>query len=373
MSIKYLSSLSDLKDKKVLLRVDLNVPLEDGKISDDFRITKILPTLKFLKEAGAKTIILAHLEDKIEKSLKIVCEELNKYEKVSFIDDMFSDKTDESMSNLKSGDFVLFENLRKWPGEKKNDENFAKKMASFGDIYVNDAFSASHREHASIVGIPKFLPSYAGLLFEKEIYNLSLTFDIKKRPFVFILAGAKFETKLPLVEKFLPVADKIFVLGALANDVYKAKGFEVGTSLVSLGMNFSKIINSNKLVLPIDVVVENSQKNKVEKFVSEVKKDEEMIDVGGGTMKMLKLEIEKSQFVLWNGPLGKFTSGMKDSTAKLGQIIVNSGAFSIVGGGDTVSALNKEDLNKFSFVSTGGGAMLDYLTKETLPGIEALK
>lgn len=373
MALKYLSEIKDLKGKKVLLRLDLNVPIEEGVITDDFRIVKILPTLEFLKNSGAKTIILAHLEDKIEKSLKKVCDKLNQYEKVSFVEDIFSSNAEEIISSLKDGDFLLSENLRKWPGEKNNDSDFSKKLASFGDIYVNEAFSASHRGHASIVGIPKYLPNYAGLLFEKEIKNLSLAFNTDKHPYVFILGGAKFETKLPLVKKFLNKADEVFILGALANDFFKDKGYEVGGSVVAEEkINLDDMINSSKIYLPLDLAVKDGI-NIITRKPNEVLKSEAIIDCGPETISLLKSHINEANFIVWNGPLGKYSDGRKESTKMLGEMIASGKAFSIVGGGDTISGLDKSNLDKFSFLSTAGGAMLSFLIDETLPGIKALE
>jgi phosphoglycerate kinase len=267
------------------------------------------------------------------------------------------------------------ENLRFFEGEKKNDPKFAKELASLADIYVNDAFPVCHREHASIVGVPKLLPSYVGFQLEKEVANLSRAFN-PAHPFLFILGGAKFETKLPLLAKFLDIADQIFVGGALANDLFKAKGFEIGQSLISkTGIDLSAFIKSPKLLLPVDIINQEG----VSKAADSLSLTDKIMDDGPKTLQMLKEKISAAKFILWNGPLGMYEGGYKQPTLELAKIIGEatagtSGVVSIVGGGDTLAAIEElQNQDKFTFVSTGGGAMLDFLAKGTLPGIEALE
>ncbi|MCC2630743.1 MAG: pgk, phosphoglycerate kinase, phosphoglycerate kinase, partial [Candidatus Paceibacter sp.] len=256
-----------------------------------------------------------------------------------------------------------------------NDEDFAKKLAALGKYYVNDAFPVSHRKHASIVGIPKFLPGFLGLQFEEELKNLEKVLN-PKHPFVFILGGAKFDTKLPLVDKFLNIADIVFVGGALANDLYKTRGWKVGRSLVSgSNVNLEKYANNDKILTPQDVIVVNSLGARSIKEATHVGDDDRIMDAGPQTIKLIKMLISQAESVLWNGPLGVYEDGFREPTLQLAEMISESRALSIVGGGDTVAAIQelKMEEDKFDFVSTGGGAMLDYLAQETLPGLEALK
>jgi len=239
-----------------------------------------------------------------------------------------------------------------------NDQVFAKKLSSLGDIYVNDAFSVSHREHASIVSLPKYLPSFAGFQLEEEVKNLSHAFKRPKHPFLFILGGAKFSTKMPLIKKYLKLADNVFIGGALANDFLKAKGVDIGRSLVSdQSFGIKNLLKNKKIILPVDFI----------------KKNEAIIDMGIESVENLGLLIKRSKFILWNGPLGKYEDGGAEATRKILQLVANSKAESIIGGGDTVALVSEMKMEKkFSFVSTGGGATLDFLANGTLPGIKAL-
>ncbi len=373
--MKSIKEIKNLVGKKVIVRVDFNVPILNGKVLDDFRIKKSLSTIEYLHKNKAIVILIAHLGDDKEESLKPVFLKLKKYlPKVIFIDTpILSEKTAIEINGLKEGDIVLMENLRNDEGEKKNSPSFARGISRYGDIYVNDAFSVSHRAHASVVGLPKFLPSYAGLQIEEEIKNLSNVFN-PSHPFLFILGGAKFETKVPLIKKFLRQADDIFIGGALANDFLRARGYEVGTSMVGKkDFQVNTFLKRPNLIIPIDVKVTKENKFSFVKS-DEVKIDECIVDIGPKTIEILKEKIEKAKFILWNGPLGKYENGFGGGTEEVLKIIAKSKAYSVIGGGDTVSLISKLKLeDKFSFVSTGGGATLDFLTKETLPGIKALK
>ncbi len=359
----------DLKGKRVLVRVDFNVPIAGGAITDDFRIKKTLPLIEFLRNAGAKVILVAHLENEENDSLLPIFQYLEKLFPICFIPDFLSEAGKSALSLHEAGEVVLLENIRRYEGEKKNDPEFAEQLADIADVYVNEAFSVSHRSHASIVGVPKFLPHYAGFLLKNEVDNLSKAFK-PVHPFIFILAGAKFETKLPLVEKFLKLADSVFIGGALANDLLKAQGFPVGASLVSdSSIDLSAIAKNPKLILPSDLVLEGK------KLVS---KDgagdaDRILDAGPATIAELKKVIAGAKFVLWNGTLGYCEGGYTEGTESLAKVIVESKAEAVVGGGDTLAAIaDLKIFDKFSFVSTGGGAMLDFLAHETLPGIDAL-
>ncbi len=373
--MKSIKELKSLTGKKVILRADFNVPMKDGKILDDFRIKKVLPTILYLQKKGAKVIIISHIGDKATESLSVVASSLKKsIKEVIFIDTpIFSDETEKRINSLKNGDIVLLENLRRETGEKKNSPSFARALSRYGEIYVNDAFSVSHREHASVVGITKYLPGYAGFQFMLEVENLSKVFT-PKHPFLFILGGAKFETKIPLIKKFLRQADDIYIGGAIANDFFRVKGYEVGTSLVG-EKNFQVplILKAKNLILPLDVEVSKNNKNHFAK-ASEVGVDESIVDVGPESILKLKELINKAEFILWNGPLGKYEAGFGGATEEVLKIISKSKAYSVIGGGDTVALITKLKIeDKLGFVSTGGGATLDFLSKGTLPGIRVLK
>ncbi len=372
--MKLLKEIGAIKGKKVLLRVDFNVPIKDGKIVDDFRIKKALPTILYLQKKGAIVILIAHLGEDGKESLDKVALNLKKYIKnAKFIKTpVLLGETEKELSMLKAGDVVLLENIRREVGEKKNDVSFARGLSRLGDFYVNDAFSVSHREHSSIVGLPKFLPCFAGFQLEDEIKHLSLAFT-PKSPFLFILGGAKFETKIPLIKKFLKHADTVFVAGAIANDFFKEKGYEIGKSLCDEGkFSLKTLMRSDNLVLPMDIEVALGNKKRFIK-PNEVNHEEMIVDVGQKSIEFLKEKIDSAKFILWNGPLGKYELGFGGATEEILKYISKSKAKSIVGGGDTVALVSKLKLEtKLGFVSTGGGATLDFLSKGTLPGIKAL-
>jgi len=340
--MKSILEAGEIKGKKVLVRVDWSVPTRDGKVVNDYQIKKSLPTIEYLRNAGAKIVLISHAEND-EGSLRPIFQHVKQYLSLTFI---------------KPSDLVLLENLRQNSGEKTNSKAYAQELALLGDIYVNEAFPESHREYASIVGIPKLLPSYAGLRLIEEVQRLSSVF-YPKRPFLFILGGAKFDTKLPLLKKFIKIADDIFVGGALANNFFKELDKDIGDSLKSNGnFGLKELLETNKIILPEDTIVE----------------DKKIMDAGPITMENLKSKINNSKLVLWNGPLGSYERGYNVATLQLAKLIAESGNESIVGGGDTLAAIEELNLlDKFSFVSTGGGAMLDFLAAGTLPGIEALK
>lgn len=372
--MKTLTDIQYLEGVKVLTRVDFNVPIQNGVVVDDFRIRMSLPTIQFLTSKNAKVILIAHLEssDGSNNSLKPAADSLVKLGvKVTFVENIRNaSKAIEAMGN---GGCILLNNLRLSEAEKDNEPLFAKELASLADIYVNDAFSVSHRAHASIVGVPKFLPSYAGIQLENEIKHLSKAFN-PTHPFLFILGGAKFETKLPLLQKFLKIADTIFVGGALANDFFKAKGYEVGVSLLSKGnIDFKALLADSKIMIPVDVV----DQDHVNKNADAVSKTDKIMDSGSATIEELKQVIAQSKFILWNGPLGLYENGYQGATLELAKLMsgaTEKGATTIIGGGDTLAAVATVGAQeKFTFISTGGGAMLDFLANGTLVGIQALE
>ncbi len=363
----------DLSGKTVLLRADFNVPIKNGKVEEDYRIEHTLPTINYLQKNGARIILMSHLGDDGSATLAPVAKYLTKFFPTKLEKTLEKDKIS---AILAKNEVVLLENLRGNDGEKKNDLVFAKKLASLADLYVNDAFAVCHRAHASVVGVPKFLPSCAGFRLEKEISNLAKVFK-PKLPFVVILGGIKFQTKIPLIKKLEKNADKIFLGGALANSFYKAKGFEVGQSTAEDEVAYLKpFLKNKKLVLPVDVEVLNKKTNKKAfKKAEEVTKDEMIVDVGSEGLKAIAEGVKKAKTILWNGPFGWFELGYKKGTLEIAKILASSKAFSVVGGGDTLASIKTLKLmDKFGFVSTGGGAMLDFIgSGGNLPGIKALK
>lgn len=365
-----------LTGKRVILRAGLNVPLESGAVRDTFRIEEACKTIEFLQKEGARTIILAYIGRDPHETLKPVYEALRQLLPLTWAGGLVGAETADAASALKDGDVILLENTRSHPGEESNDEDFASTLASYGDIYVNDAFPDSHRAYASIVGIPKYVPSYAGLVFTREYDMLSKAFD-PAHPALFVLGGAKFETKLPLVERFVQKYDHVFIGGAIANDFLKGKGYEVGKSKVSdIDLSSSPLLSDSRIIIPEDVVV-SGPNGRAAKTADAVLAVESILDIGPKTMEKLAPIIRDAKTILWNGPLGNYEGGYDEATIALAKMIVDASAqnhaSSILGGGDTIAAIEKLGLNdKFTFLSTAGGAMLQFLEQETLPGIEAL-
>jgi phosphoglycerate kinase len=366
---------------KVLVRADFNVPIKHGAVGDDFRIRAALPTIDFLTNKGAVVILISHLEsnDGENPSLAPIAKHLEKLGRtVTFIKDVkhAHEIIEAKMSEKKvgSGMIVLLENLRFSDGEKDNDPTFAKELSSLADVYVNEAFPVSHRAHASIVGVPKFLPSYAGLQFEKEVSHLSNAFT-PGHPFVFVLGGAKFDTKLPLIARFSTIADIIFLGGALGNDALLAKGISVGASKISSGnVDISAMVSQPNIIVPIDATIQDHSA----KDIDAIGAKDAILDAGPKTLALVGEKIRTAKFILWNGPLGPYEDGYVEGTKSVANMIADrtqadSSVVSMVGGGDTLAAIANLGIeDKFTFVSSGGGAMLDFLAKGTLPGIEAL-
>ncbi|OGI67905.1 phosphoglycerate kinase [Candidatus Nomurabacteria bacterium RIFCSPHIGHO2_01_FULL_42_15] len=375
--MRSIKQIKNIKGSRVLLRVDFNVPIKDGKVEDDFRIKKALPTIEFLQKEKAKIVLITHL-GRGEESLKVVAEALNKYIKIKFVPDIVGNEAQKAIGDMKDGEIIMLENLRNEKGEQECSKVFALELSKFANIYVNEAFPVSHREDASIVLLPKILPSYAGFQLEKEVESLSHAFLNTKHPFLFILGGAKFSTKMPLIQKYLKLADHVFIGGALANDFLKAKGYEVGKSLIDdANYDITEELKNKKLILPVDAVVKSGDKL-VNKKIDEVGKHEIILDVGSETTKNLASIIKDSKFILWNGPLGKYEAGGGGATKEILKLVADSKAESIIGGGDLVSVLSSLKANSYKqkanlFVSTGGGATLDFLANGTLPGIKALE
>ncbi len=375
-SIHTLNDLPDVNGVPVLVRLDFNVPIADGRVVDDYRIKKSLPTIELLRERGAKVIILSHIEG-VSDTLRPVFEYLKRLMPIDFCADILAEGAGK-IATMKAGDILLAENIRKYPGEKQNDAVFTAELAALGKFYVDDAFSVAHRDHASVVGLPSLLPGFIGIQFEKEIAALSSCFS-PAHPFLFILAGAKFDTKLPLVQKFLTIADNVFVGGALSNDVYKARGLAVGTSLISnmgTDISFSEMVANPKLIVPVDIVVQSPNGAKT-LLPNAIGPEDAVMDAGPASIEQLRALVADAKHILWNGTLGAYEKGFIEPTKELAKIVAAAtvrGATTIIGGGDTLAAIGSEGQeSSFTFVSTGGGAMLDYLAQGTLPGLEALK
>ena len=383
----------NLNNKKVLLRLDLNVPLESGKIKDSTRIDKILPTLNFLIKKKSKVIILSHVgrpKGKIVKelSLKPISENLRQQLKVSvklISDDVFKIENKNFFDKFNEK-IIILENIRFYTEEEKNDESFAKHLASLGDIYVNDAFSCSHRSHASIQQIPKFLPSFSGLQLELEVYALTkITSEITK-PITCIIGGSKISTKINIIKNLIPKFDNIVIVGGMANNFIEYFGNNIGKSIKEKDSNqiVKEIITLSKkkgckIMYPEDVLVSNGLNGSpLRKNIDQVLNDEIILDIGPKTLKNITNIIDKSNSILWNGPAGyfenpNFANGSIKIAKKIIEINKSRKIFSVVGGGDTISLLNKLNaVNNFNFVSTAGGAFLEYLEGKKLPGITAL-
>ncbi|PIR69199.1 MAG: phosphoglycerate kinase [Candidatus Niyogibacteria bacterium CG10_big_fil_rev_8_21_14_0_10_46_36] len=367
---------SRLREKRVLMRVDFNVPVKKGHVQDDMRIQKTLPTIKALRECRHKIILLSHMEDENggTPTLLPIATYLRMHgmRQLIFSRDLDVEHVNKKIESMGPGDILLLENVRKDPREKKNSIQFAEELASFGDVFINEAFSASHRAHASIVGIPRFLPSYAGPLFREEVRQLSRVFR-PSHPFLLVLGGRK-PVKLTLLSRFLYKADAVVVGGAIANTILAAQGIAVGASVIETAEKkiIEKLARSKKILLPEDVVVERNKRRKTI-LLADMESQDIIYDLGPKTMEKAEALVGKSKFILWNGPLGYTEKGYVESTEELVSFFANGKRTVITGGGDTIAFLNqKKMLNSFSFVSTGGGAMLDFLAEHTLPGIEAL-
>lgn len=362
-----------LAGRRVLLRLGLDVPLSGGVVRGDFRIKRLLPTVRRLLEARAEVLILSHLGRQGE-SLKPVAGHLENFFPVHFAE------TIEAMpasGNWPQGAAVLLENLRRDPGEESNAPDFAEKLARQGDLYVNEAFSAAHRPHASIVGLPALLPGYAGQEFAEEINQLSQLFR-PAPPLVVIIGGAKIGTKLPLVRKFLGLAEKIFIGGALAHSFFKFLGYEIGRSLWDHDIrDLGDLVRDSRIVLPLEVLVKGGA-SVARAAPDAVPPDAVIVDAGPAALGQLAELIDRAGTILWNGPLGNYEEGFTAGTHDLARLIAHRAsvkrAHTVIGGGDTIAAIeNLHLLDRFGFVSTGGGAMLEYLSQGTLPGIEALE
>jgi phosphoglycerate kinase len=368
-------TLKNIHGKYVLVRTGFDVPLAaSGRVLDDTRIRAALGTIEFLQKKGARVILISHIGRDPEATLKPVYAALKKYLPVRFVPFVTGPEVEKAVGQMQNGEVVMLENLRSEPGEKGANKVFAMSLAKLADIYVNEAFLVSHRADASIVLIPKLLPSYAGIEFEREVKHLSLALA-PKHPFLFILGGAKAETKLPLLAKYLKEADHVFVGGELANDFFKQKGYEIGTSKTDSDTpDLKAMLKNPKLILPDTVVVAGTNKKHRLVSIEAVGAHEAIFDVGLPSIDKLAALIGKAKLILWNGPMGYYEGGYTQATNELLALLASAKGTTIIGGGDTSVLVQKKKMaDKFTFVSTAGGATLDFLAKGTLPGIKALK
>ena len=391
--MKKIRDLNDLSQKKILLRLDLNVPLEKGEIQDETRIVKILPILNFLLKKKAKVIILSHIgrpngKSVPELSMKPICKNLEKKinQKIYLLtEDIRKILNKDLFKNLKENIIVL-ENIRFYSEEEENNLDFAKHLATFGDIYVNDAFSCSHRSHASIASITKFLPSYAGLQLNSEVKALQkVTTDIKK-PITCIIGGSKISTKIGIIENLIPKFDNIIFVGGMANNILNFKKFSIGKSLYEKNCEgiIERIFKISKkyscsIMYPEDVIVGKKLDDKpISKELREIEDDDMILDIGFKTLKKIEILINSSKTILWNGPAGycenpNFANGSYEIAKSIVKNLKTDSIYAVAGGGDTIALLNKTGTIKdFNFVSTAGGAFLEYLEGKALPGISAL-
>jgi len=401
MKIKTIQETKTLKNKRVLLRSDFDVPLlvrrrggktRHGKIqiADDFKIKAALPTIKYLQNKGAITIIASYLgrphgKKKKELSLFPVAESLSLKlnQDIIFVEDCLSPSFAQAVDLLEPGEIVLLENLRFYPEEEKNSPLFAKKLARLGDIYINDAFAGSHRHHASMVSVPKYLQTYAGLNLAREVEELTEIMEHHQHPCLAVIGGAKIETKLPVIEKLAQKFDLVVVGGATANNFIKALGYEVGKSLVEKKYvnQALKLLNNKKLakkiIIPLDARVSTSlesPRKSTWRRLDQIKKDEYILDIGPRTQHLYSKLIRHSKMVVWNGPMGLYENKhFRRGSYAIARTVASRHPKSIVGGGETLDILKRLRLTrKISFVSTGGGAMLEFLEGKILPGIKPL-
>lgn len=383
----------NLKNKKVIIRCDFNVPIKDGKIIDDTRIKNSLETIKYAIDKNAKVILLSHLgrikeeSDKVKNNLDVVAKRLSKLlnKKVTFIDEVVGEKVETAISKMKDKDVILLQNTRyedlDGKKESKCDLEFAKQLASYGDIFINDAFGTIHRAHASNYGISKYLESGIGFLIEKELEKLAIL-NNPKDPFVIIMGGAKVADKIGVIDNLLPKCDKLLIGGGMAFTFLQAEGYEIGNSIFDAdSLEYCQRLLKeypNKIVLPIDVACSMEYKDsdkRIEKDINEIDFHEMGLDIGEKTLNLFEKYLKEAKTVFWNGPLGVYEFSLyAKNTDELLNYLGKSKAKVVLGGGDIVAAASKLSItDKFYHVSTGGGATLEYLSGKELPGLENIE
>jgi 3-phosphoglycerate kinase len=383
----------DVKRKKVLVRVDYNVPLdENGNVTDNTRIRLSLPTINYLLKNDAKIILMSHLgrpKGAVEEKYMLTpaAKELEKLigKPVKKFNEIFSPEIKDYIDNkMKFGDIVMLENLRFNPGEKANDKEFAKNLASLGEVYVDDAFGAAHRAHASISGVAEFLPAVAGFLMKKEVEALGELLESPARPFLAVLGGSKVSEKILVIQNLLNLVDSLIIGGGMCYTFLKAQGYEIGKSIcendqISYAKDVMELAKKNKVnfMLPVDVVVAREFSRDAENknvSVKEIPADWVGMSIGEKSVELCKAEIARAKTIFWNGPVGVFEwENFEKSTKEIADAIANSSAVTVVGGGDTLAAIMKFGLtDKFSHVSSGGGASMEFLEGKVLPGVAAL-
>ena len=389
--MKKIEDEKNLDQKKILLRLDLNIPIQNGIITDSTRIDKILPTLNHLLKYNCKIVIISHIgRPKGKVDVKLSMKPVSDYlsiklnEKIKFISEkIFEINLNVLFSNLKENILIL-ENIRFYEGEEKNDQNFAKVLSKFGDIYVNDAFSCSHRAHASVTKITEYLPSFCGLQMNQEINALKKITSEIKQPITCIIGGSKISTKINIIKNLIPKFKNIIFVGGMANNILEYKGFQIGKSVKE--QNCDDIIdnifslakkNDCNIIFPSDVSVGKHINDKAtNKELNEIKADDLILDIGKNSIENIKLIIDNSKTIFWNGPAGYFENeNFADGSLEIAKKIASQkkNIYSVAGGGDTIALLNKAQvINQLNFVSTAGGAFLEYLEGKEIPGIKSL-